>query len=86
MGNESDLMGLDDDHTLSWYRCGRDGDHLMGEPFECDLCSFRNVLSRDPEFGNRKDLFTLTDKAGLIGCDVGARARHSRRQLGKGQG
>ena len=86
VGNESDLMGLDDDHTLSWYRCGRDGDHLMGEPFECDLCSFRNVLSRDPEFGNRKDLFTLTDKAGLIGCDVGARARHSRRQLGKGQG
>jgi len=53
-------MGLDDDHTLSRYRCGRDGDHLMGVPFECDLCSFRNVSGRDPEFGNRKDLFTLT--------------------------
>jgi len=32
----------------------------MGVPFECDLCSFRNVSGRDPEFGNRKDLFTLT--------------------------
>ena len=60
MGNESDLMGLDDDLTLSRYRCGRDGDHLMGVPFEYYLCSFRNVSGRDPEFGNRKDLFTLT--------------------------
>ena len=63
-------MGLDDKHTLNQYRCGRDGDHLMGVPFECDLClcSFRNVSGRDPEFGNgrdpefgnHKDLFTLT--------------------------
>jgi hypothetical protein len=60
VGSESDLMGLDDDHTLNRYRCGRDGDHLMGVPFECDLCSFRNVSGRDPAFGNRKDLFTLT--------------------------
>ena len=62
MGSESDLMGLDDKHTLNQYRCGRDGDHLMGVPFECDLClcSFRNVSGRDPEFGNHKDLFTLT--------------------------
>ncbi len=86
MGNESDLMGLDDDHTLSRYRCGRDGDHLMGVPFECDLCSFRNVSGRDPEFGNRKDLFTLIAMAGLPRCDVGARARHGCRQLGEGQG
>ena len=29
--------------TLDRYRCGRNGDHLMGVPFECDLCSFRNM-------------------------------------------
>ena len=42
------------------YRFGRDGDHLMGVPFECDLCSFRNVSGRQPVFGDRRDQFTLT--------------------------
>ena len=46
--------------TLNRYRCGRNGDHLMGVPFECDLCSFRNVCGRDPVFGNYRDQFTLT--------------------------
>jgi hypothetical protein len=32
----------------------------MGVPFECDLCSFRNVCGRQPVFGNRRDQFTLT--------------------------
>ena len=32
----------------------------MGVPFECDLCSFRNVCERDPIWQNRKDQFTLT--------------------------
>ena len=32
----------------------------MGVPFECDLCSFRNVSGRQPVFGNRRDQFTLT--------------------------
>jgi len=32
----------------------------MGVPFECDLCSFRNVCGRDPVFGNYRDQFTLT--------------------------
>ena len=32
----------------------------MGVPFECDLCSFRNVSGRQPIFGNRRDQFTLT--------------------------
>jgi hypothetical protein len=32
----------------------------MGVPFECDLCSFRNVSGRDPVFGNYRDQFTLT--------------------------
>jgi hypothetical protein len=46
--------------TLNRYRCRRNGDHLMGVPFECDLCSFRNVCGRDPVFGNYRDQFTLT--------------------------
>jgi hypothetical protein len=32
----------------------------MGVPFECDLCSFRNVCGRQPEFNNKRDQFTLT--------------------------
>ena len=88
VGNKSDLMGLDDDHTLSRYRCGRDGDHIMGVPFECDLCSFRNVsYSQGSEVWQPQGSFHADSyKAGLTGCDVGARARHSRRQLGNGQG
>ena len=32
----------------------------MGVPFECDLCSFRNVCGRQPLIGNRKDQYILT--------------------------
>jgi hypothetical protein len=46
--------------TLNRYCCGRNGDHLMGVPFECDLCLFRNVCGRDPVFGNYWDQFMLT--------------------------
>jgi hypothetical protein len=46
--------------TLNRYCCGRDGDHLMGVPFECDLCLFRNVCRKNPVFGNHRDQFTLT--------------------------
>ena len=28
------------------FRIARDGDHLMGSTFECDLCQFRNVNER----------------------------------------
>ena len=31
----------------------------MGVPFECDLCSFRNVARRDPSWGDRRDNHTL---------------------------
>jgi hypothetical protein len=31
----------------------------MGVPFECDLCSFRNVTGRDPVLGDHNDHFTL---------------------------
>jgi hypothetical protein len=45
---------------LGRYRCGRDGNYLMGVPFECDLCSFRNVCGRQPSFGSKRDQFTLS--------------------------
>ena len=32
----------------------------MGVPFECDLCSFRNTVGRDPVEGSDRDNFTLT--------------------------
>ncbi len=32
----------------------------MGVPFECDLCSFRNVAGRDPDMTNKCNEFTLT--------------------------
>ena len=32
----------------------------MGVPFECDLCSFRNVVGRDPVVTDGRDEFTLT--------------------------
>ena len=41
------------------FKCGRDGDHLMGIPFECDLCHFRNLNLRDPDPQSPKDSYTL---------------------------
>ena len=56
--NGSDLdLGTQESHDR--YRCGRNGDHLMGVPFECDLCSFQNVTGRDPVLGDYNDHFTL---------------------------
>jgi hypothetical protein len=58
--NGTDLEAIEASTTLDRYRCGRDGNHLMGVPFECDLCLFQNVCGRQPVFGNRRDQFTLT--------------------------
>ena len=41
------------------FRIERDGDHLMGIPFECDMCQFRNVNDRDPIHGNTWYNYTL---------------------------
>jgi hypothetical protein len=57
--NGSDLE-VDSAYTQTRYRCGRNGDHLMGVPFECNLCSFRNVVGRDPDDTDGRDKFTLT--------------------------
>ena len=56
--NNSDL-DLGSPETSDRYCCGRNGDHLMGVPFECDLCSFQNVVGRDPVLGDYNDHFTL---------------------------
>jgi hypothetical protein len=32
----------------------------MGVPFECDLCSFQNVVDRDLDITDGQDKFTLT--------------------------
>ena len=49
----SDLE-VDAAYTQSSYRCGRNEDHLS------DLCSFRNVVGRDPDDTDVRDEFTLT--------------------------
>lgn len=41
------------------FMCGRDGDHVMGVCFECDVCSFRNVNERDVVWESPKDRRTL---------------------------
>mmetsp|Transcript_35888 Transcript_35888/g.85574 ORF Transcript_35888/g.85574 Transcript_35888/m.85574 type:complete len:423 (+) Transcript_35888:1865-3133(+) len=41
------------------YRSGRNGDHIMGIPFECDLCHFRNMTLRNPVVTDPKDTMTL---------------------------
>jgi hypothetical protein len=56
--NGSDL-DLDTTESNQRHRCRRNGDHLMGVPFECNLCSFRNVTGRDPVLGDHNDHFNL---------------------------
>ena len=41
------------------FHIARDGYHLMGIPFECDIFQFRNVNERDLIHGNYKDNYTL---------------------------
>ena len=41
------------------YRCARNGYHLMGVPFSCDLCHFRNLNHRSPDLSDRKDVQTV---------------------------
>jgi hypothetical protein len=57
--NTSDLE-IETSTTSGRYRSGRDGNHLMGLPFECNLCSFRNFCGRQPVFKDKRDQFTLT--------------------------
>ena len=58
--DEDELEDLETDERLAQrFRQGRNGDHLMGIPFQCDLCHFRNVAERDPVEGRAKDEYTM---------------------------
>jgi hypothetical protein len=40
------------------HRCAHPGDHLL-LPFQCDLCSFRNLCKRNPDASQSHDQFLL---------------------------
>jgi hypothetical protein len=52
-------LEVDSAYTQNCYHCGRDGGHLMGLPFECNLCSFRNMVGRDLVDLDTQEKFTL---------------------------
>ena len=56
-GGESGFEVEDDAKEM--FMCGRDGDHVMGVCFECDVCQFRNVNGRDVVWESPKDTRTL---------------------------
>ena len=41
------------------FQISRNRDYLMGIPFECDICQFRNANERYPIHGNARDNYTL---------------------------
>jgi len=52
--------GFETDEPVSLrFRRGRNGDHLMGAPFECDVCQFHNVYDRAPDFTKRTGRYAL---------------------------
>ena len=53
---EDESEVLTDNRDRDRYKMGRDGDHLMGVPFECDLCHFRYMNCRDPVWRSAKDM------------------------------
>lgn len=48
-----------DEEARNKFMHGRDGDHVMGVGFECDVCHFRNITKRDVCWVSRKDLTKL---------------------------
>ena len=57
---EASERGFDeDDATKDLFMHGRDGDHVMGVSFQCDVCNFRCVTGRDVCWVSEKDLETL---------------------------
>ena len=63
------------------FLVGRDGDHLMN-PFQCELCHFRNIQGRNPTVGNQKDQ-ALMEQFRRVSLDVfwsreGSTVRHNK--------
>ena len=50
---------LTDNRDKNCYTRGKDGDHPIGVPFECDLCHFRNMNCRDSVWRSAKDMDTI---------------------------
>ena len=48
-----------DEEARKVFMHGRDGDHVMGVCFECDVCHFRNIMRRDVCWVSEKDLTKL---------------------------
>ena len=48
-----------DEKEKDRFMCAREGDHVFGIGFECDVCHFRNINKRDVLWGSRRDLNTL---------------------------
>ena len=46
---------LQEEKDLERYQSGRNGDNLMGVPFECDLYHLRNMNQRNPTLGSKRD-------------------------------
>ena len=59
------------------FRCGMNGDHLMGIPFECDLCHFRNLNGFDPTLGTPRTStpFCSSDGRSWMSFGAGSGAR-----------
>jgi hypothetical protein len=52
---DKDGMIVMDANDETRFKEARDGDFLL-TPFQCDLCHFRNLLSRDPVIGLPQDV------------------------------
>lgn len=57
--DEENGFEMEDDEERR-FMCAREGDHVMSIPFECDVCHFRNITGRDVDWGNSRDIYTLT--------------------------
>jgi hypothetical protein len=66
---EEDGLELDT-KEMEMFRKGRDSDHLMAVPFECDLCHYWNLKKRDPDLNFAQDVYLLTAirRANLDAC------------------
>ena len=51
--NDTDIV-VDKEDDMR-FKEGKNGDHLMGIPFFCNLCQFRNLQGRNPSEFIRKD-------------------------------
>ena len=72
---------------LNRHQCRRNGDHLLGVPFECNLCLFRNVCGRTRCSGIAGPVHADLYLPGSVGGHVVDQGvPHHGHKLGKDQG